>query len=166
MLLADRGYSTQRNLTATVFEAWWHQHNKSNDWFLSFYSLERTYITALQQMLSKSITYQKTSIYPSEILLPLGVILSSSALPRQHTQYLMLHEQQKTISMPDCVREWTQIPFVNTPCTNLSCFCEIDVISGLATRLPCLKCHGDVYYTGIKLLLIYVLYFRTWLITF
>jgi hypothetical protein len=72
-------------------------------------------------------------------------VLSYSLLPCQDKHCWMLHEQQQTISMGSNVREWTRVPFVNTPCSYLHSFCATGVSSGIARRVTLTKGHGGCW---------------------
>jgi hypothetical protein len=52
----------------------------------------------------------------SEMLLPVGVLLSYSVLLCQDTHCYILHEQQQTFSMRINFRERTHVLLVNIPC--------------------------------------------------
>jgi hypothetical protein len=69
-----------------------------------------------------------------QVLLPVGVLLSSSVLPSQDTHCYMLHEQQQTISMPSSILKGTHFLLVNTSSWHLDILSAACVSSGLAKR--------------------------------
>jgi hypothetical protein len=91
-----------------------------------------------------------------DVLLPVGVLSSYSALPCQDTHCQMIHEKLRTNSMRSDVLEWTHFVVVNKPCSHLNSFCAVGVSSGLATEVTLIECNGEIgrnYYAGADLFL-------------
>jgi hypothetical protein len=106
-----------------------------------------------QRLLSLHVTDRH--VLSLDVLLPVGVLSSYSALPCQDTHCQMIHEKLRTNSMRSDVREWTHFVVVNKPCSHLNSFCAAGVSSGLATEVTLIECNGEVgrnYYAGADLL--------------
>jgi hypothetical protein len=113
---------------------WWHQYNKTNELFFSFYLLWRTYRKALQQM---STTFSKSHklFQCPEILLLVGFFfcLILYFLFRIRVAKCFTNSS-KPFRWEAAVREWACVLFVNTPCSHLHSFCATGVRSGLAIK--------------------------------